>query len=374
MNPSRTVLLTPGPLTTTDTVKQAMLRDWGSRDTGFIAITQRIRQRLVELACGQETHVCVPLQGSGTFSVEAAVGTLVPRSGKLLVLINGAYGKRIAKICEYAGRAYLAQEWPEHLPVDPATVERLLQANPDLTHIAVIHCETTSGLLNPVREIAALAQRYGKGLLIDSMSAFGAIPFDLRETPCEALISSSNKNLEGVPGFGYSIVRKESLLAAKGNCHSLSLDLYEQYQGLEKNGQWRFTPPTHVLSAFDQALTEHQAEGGVPARFARYRRNCQVLVEGMRALGFSTFLPDELQAPIIVTFLSPEDPRFDFQRLYTQLGQRGFVIYPGKLTEAPSFRIGCIGQVFEEDMRRAVAAIAEITAAMGVHHFSPAGV
>src|SRR5215468_9946837 len=318
-------LLTPGPLTTSATVKAAMLRDWGSRDSRFIAINRRVRERLVEIAGGEESHVCVPLQGSGTFAVEAMLGSFVPRQGKLLILVNGAYGKRMVRMMGYLGRAF-------------ATVAAA-----------------------------------GRRLLIDAMSAFGALPLDARLVPFDAVAASSNKCFEGVPGIGFVIARREALAAAEGNAHSLSLDLHDQWQAMEKNAQWRFTPPTHVLVAFDQALAEHRAEGGVAGRGQRYRANCKLLVDGMRALGFETLLPNQLQAPIIVTFRMPADPRFVFERFYDRLSEQGYVIYPGKLTVADSFRIGCIGRLGEAEMKGALDAIRRTLAELGVASGAPAG-
>jgi 2-aminoethylphosphonate-pyruvate transaminase len=365
-------LLTPGPLTTSLTVKQAMLHDWGSRDQTFIAINRRMRERLVELAGGQGTHVCVPMQGSGTFAVEAMLGTFLPATGKLLILVNGAYGKRMVRICDYYRRAHAALEWAEDRPVEPAAVENALAADPAITHVAVVHCETTSGVLNPIAEVASVVARAGRRVLIDSMSAFGALAVDAREIPFDALAASSNKCLEGVPGMGFVICRKEALEAGKGNAPSLSLDLFDQWQALEKTGQWRFTPPIHCIVAFDQALKEHEAEGGVAGRGGRYRNNCRILVEGMRRLGFETLLPDRLQAPIIVTFQMPADPRFVFETFYDKLRERGFVIYPGKLTVADSFRIGCIGRLGEGEMKGALRAIAEVMSELGVASGAPA--
>jgi 2-aminoethylphosphonate-pyruvate transaminase len=371
MAPKEPLLLTPGPLTTSLTTKQAMLRDWGSRDSEFIAMNARVRARLVEIAGGVGTHVAVPVQGSGTFAVEAMLGTFLPRDGKLLVLVNGAYGKRMVKMLQIMGRAHVAQETPEDTPPAPQDVARKLAGDPAITHVVVVHCETTSGVLNPVREIADVVAKAGRRLLIDAMSAFGAIPSDAHEVAFDALAASSNKCLEGAPGFGFVICRKAALEACAGNAHSLSLDLHDQWANMEKTKQWRFTPPTHVIAAFDQALNEFAAEGGLAGRGARYRRNCQVLVEGMRALGFKTLLPDALQAPIIVTFHTPQDPRFDFEKFYDMLRLRGYVIYPGKLTVADSFRIGCIGRLTEADMRGALAAIRDALGALGVTKLSP---
>ncbi len=364
-------LLTPGPLTTSRSVKEAMLHDWGSRDQEFIAINRRVRERLVALAGGEGTHVCVPLQGSGTFVVEATVGTLLPREGKALILVNGAYGKRIAKICDYYQRRYVIVETPEDVPNDPDAVESALAGDSELTHVCVVHCETTSGILNPVSEIAEVTARHGRKLIIDAMSAFGAIALDAREVPFDAVVASSNKCIEGVPGVGFAVIRESLLEECKGNAPSLTLDLYDQWQAMEANAQWRFTPPTHVIVAFEQALREHEEEGGVSGRGARYARNCRILVEGMRELGFETLLPDALQAPIIVTFRMPADPAFVFKTFYDCLAERGYLIYPGKLTVADSFRMGCIGRLGEREMHGALDAVRETLRQMGVTQCAP---
>jgi 2-aminoethylphosphonate-pyruvate transaminase len=366
------LLLTPGPLTTSSTTKAAMQRDWGSRDTEFIALNARILERLVALAGAQESHVCVPVQGSGTFAVEATVGSLLPRDGKMLVMVNGAYGHRIAKICRIMGRACEIIESPEDVPNDPLALDAALASDPSISHVSVIHCETTTGILNPVAAMAEVVERHGRSLLIDAMSAFGAIPLDAREVRFDALMASSNKCIEGVPGMGYAIIRREVIAAAAGNAHALSLDLHDQWKAMEGNGQWRFTPPTHVLAAFDQALTEHADEGGVAGRGARYEANRRVLVDGMRELGFETLLPDELQAPIIVTFHTPADPKFEFNRFYDLLRVSGYAIYPGKLTVADSFRIGCIGHIDQDDIKSALAAVSQALDEMGVVNRAPA--
>ena len=350
-------LLTPGPLTTSLSVKQAMLHDYGSRDAAFIDTNARVLERLVEIVDGQGTHVSVPLQGSGTFVVEAMIGNFVPADGKLLVLINGAYGKRIAKICDYYGRAYELQESPEDTPVDTAALDARLDADAAITHVVIVHCETTSGILNPLREVADIVARHQRRLLIDSMSAFGALPLDACEITFDAVVASSNKCLEGAPGMGFCVAREQALIETEGNSPSLVLDLYDQWRAMTANRQWRFTPPTHVLLAFDQALSEFFEEGGVAGRGGRYRANCERLVGGMRALGFSTLLPDELQAPIIVTFHMPANPEFDFDAFYDGLKDEGYVIYPGKLTVADSFRMGCIGRLGIEQIDGALAAV-----------------
>ncbi len=365
-------LLTPGPLTTSPEVKQAALHDYGSRDSYFIAVNRRMRETLVDIAGGRGSHVCIPLQGSGTFVVEAMLGSFVPRDGKVLILINGAYGTRMAKICRVIGREVVTQETPEDAPNDPEALERALAGDPEITHVAAVHCETTSGILNPIEELARVTARHGRGFLIDAMSAFGAVPLDAREVPFDAVVASSNKCLEGTPGLGFCLARGEALAKTEGNSHSLSLDLYDQYVSMEKNGQWRFTPPVHTILTFDRALQEFAAEDGVEGRGARYRQNCRILVDGMRRLGFQTLLPDELQAPIIVTFHMPADPRFQFEAFYEGLRRRGYIIYPGKLTVAESFRIGCIGRLGAEEMGGALAAVEDLLSDMGVENCAPA--
>ena len=364
-------LLTPGPLTTSPTVKQAMLHDYGSRDLHFIAVNRRFRERLLDIIDGRDSHVCVPLQGSGTFVVEAMLANFLPRDGRVLILINGAYGQRMKKICDYLGRAVVVEEWPEDTPVDPARLDAHLADDPAVTHVAVVHCETTSGVLNPLEAVAEVVARHGRRLLIDAMSAFGAIELSARTIAFDALVASSNKCLEGVPGLGFCLARREALIASEGNAHSLSLDLYDQWSNMEKTGQWRFTPPTHAVIAFDRALDEFFDEGGVEGRGGRYRANCKILVDGMREMGFETLLPDELQAPIIVTFHMPADPKFDFQAFYDALRLKGYVIYPGKLTVAPSFRIGCIGRLGAAEIEGALAAIRQTLAEMGVTRTGP---
>jgi len=365
-------LLTPGPLTTSPEVKQAMLHDYGSRDGTFIATNARIRERLVSIIGGGNDYVCVPLQGSGTFVVEAMLGSFVPRDGKLLLLINGAYGHRMHKIAAYQDLTAEVMEWAENELVDPAAVDARLAADPAITHVAVVHCETTSGILNTLAEVGAVVKRHGRGLLIDAMSAFGAIPLTAAEVPFDAVVASSNKCLEGVPGVGFCLARRSALEITECNATSLSLDLFDQWVQMEKTKQRRFTPPTHALLAFDRAFEEFEAEGGVAGRNRRYAENCRVLVEGMREMGFETLLPDRLQAPIIVTFRTPADHNFVFEDFYAAIRDRGFVIYPGKLTVADSVRIGCIGRLGVDEIRRALAVIADALAAMNVTNCAPA--
>jgi 2-aminoethylphosphonate-pyruvate transaminase len=360
------LLLTPGPLTTGKRVKEVMVHDWGSRDAAFLAINAEVLARLPEIVNGAGDYVTVPMQGSGTFAVEAMLTTFVPPGGTVLLLINGAYGQRARKILGIARREMIVHETPEDTPPDLAKVEAILEATPSITHIFTIHCETTSGILNPIAAIGALAQKYHKSYLIDSMSAFGALALDASAIKPDAIAASSNKCIEGVPGLGFVIARRAALEKTSGNATTLVLDLYDQWKTFEKTGQYRFTPPIHVIVSFHQALTEFFAEGGQVGRHKRYAENCRVLIEGMRALGFQPLLGDNLQAPIIVTFRMPADPKFQFQEFYDRLKERGYVIYPGKLTVADSFRIGCIGRLYPDHMRGVLAAIRDILNDMGV--------
>ncbi len=368
LTPGDPRLLTPGPLTTSVETKEAMLHDWGSRDQAFVDTNARVRTKLLEIANASETHVCVPLQGSGTFVVEATLGTLIPKDGKALILVNGAYGHRMAKMLTYAGRAFEVMETPEDTVPDTAQLTAKLAQDTSITHVLVVHCETTSGILNPIQDIADIVKDAERSLIIDAMSAFGAIKLDAQEVHFDAVMASSNKCLEGVPGMGFSLIRQSVLETCQGNAHALALDLYDQWKAMEGNGQWRFTPPTHVIVAFDKAIEQFEAEGGVAGRFARYSNNCKFLIDGMAKLGFETLLPPSLQAPIIVTFKMPADPAFDFQVFYDQVKDRGFVLYPGKLTVAPSFRVGCIGHLDAEDMNQALVVMSDILAKMGVEN------
>jgi 2-aminoethylphosphonate-pyruvate transaminase len=354
------LLFTPGPLTTRAEIRRAMLHDWGSREPSFIAMTAELRRRLIELAHGRDSHVAIPLQGSGTFIVEAAIATLIGPSDTVLVLANGAYGERIIEIARRLGRRVELLRWPEHQAVEPASVERTLVENPTVTHVAMVHCETTSGLLNPLDEIAAIVARHGRALILDAMSSFGALAIDLTTTPVTAVLASSNKCLEGVPGIAFALVEANTIARAKGIAPSLSLDLYDQWRGFETNGQWRFTPPVQVVAALVESLRALEAEGGPAERLKRYAANFRTLVTGMERLGFQLFLDPSVQAPIIATFRMPDAIRVCFNDLYSALVARGFVIYPGKLTREDSFRIGCIGALEPVDFERLIAAVGNV--------------
>lgn len=354
------LLLTPGPLSTSKGVKAAMLRDWCTWDSDYNAIVEDVRSRLTRMATAAPGYTCVLMQGSGTFSVEAAVGTAVPRGGRLLVLANGAYGQRIAEIARYLGIPLTVLDSGEFSPIDIDELRRSLDDDASITHVAAVHVETTTGMLNPVADIGAVVKAAGRGYIVDAMSSFGGIPMDMEDLGADFLISSANKCIQGVPGFGFILARRAVMEGSAGNARSLSLDAHAQWRAMEDgHGKWRFTSPTHVVRAFRQALDELNQEGGVAARARRYAACQRALVQGMRHHGFRTLLPDAMQSPIITSFLSPDHERYAFQQFYAELKRRGFVIYPGKVTGAETFRIGNIGEVYRDDIERLLDAVGE---------------
>lgn len=365
-------LLTPGPLTTSRGVKIAMLADYGSRDIEFREIVKQIRRSLLDLAQCGPNYECVIMQGSGTFAIEAALGSFCPaKRYKTLVVCNGAYGERAAKILNRLGRPVVTLDKGDSEAPTPEDVVAALNADRTISHLWLVHCETTSGIINPIEAISKAVQGRALTIMVDAMSSFGAIPVDMTAWNIDVMVSSSNKCIEGVPGFSYVLVKRSLLDESEGRCHSTVLDLYEQWTVLERTGQFRFTPPTHALVAFKQALQEYAHAGGLPARSARYKRNAEVLVKGMREMGIETLLSDDEAGPIIQTFLTPRDPNFHFETFYEALRQRGYAIYPGKLTKRPSFRIGTIGQIDEAVIRGALAAIRGVFTEMKVTDMRP---
>lgn len=360
------LLFTPGPLTTSLSTKQAMLHDAGSWHSEFNAVVAWVRRRLLEVAGvphGGDWEA-VLLQGSGTYGVEAVFQTCVPATGKVAVLSNGAYGDRIVKMLQLARIPHVVLRSAEDTPVNPTELDSLLKADPAVSHVAVVHCETTTGILNPLTAIAECVHRHGRACVVDAMSSFGGMPIDLNETGIDYLVSSANKCLEGVPGFTFVICRRSSLLKSEGHARSLSLDLLGQLRGFDQNGQFRFTPPTHALLAFEQALRELEMEGGISARAARYRANHETLMRGFQRLELRPFLPPEVQSFIITAFHCPSEPWFNFPKFYDGLSARGFIIYPGKLTQANTFRVGTIGRLFPADLEQLVHAAGQVLKAM----------
>lgn len=366
-NPDK-LLFTPGPLTTSLTVKQAMLHDAGSRDPAFVELVRNIREQLLELggvsrAAGYEA---VLLQGSGTFAVESVISSVLPREGKLLVIVNGAYGERIVTMASRHGipNVVLRQD-EDRLPSLPE-IEAVLKRDAEITHVAAVHCETTTGILNPIDAIGRIVKQQGREFIVDAMSSFGAIPLDLDSAGVDYIVSSANKCIEGVPGFAFVLAQRDALQATEGRARTLSLDLLGQWKGLEKDGQFRFTPPTHALLAFAQALKELAEEGGVAGRGTRYRTNHETLLRGMQALGFRPYLAPDIQSIIITTFHYPADPGFVFAEFYQRLFDKGYVIYPGKLTRLDCFRIGNIGRLHPKDIQSLLAATAAVLKEMGL--------
>ncbi len=356
------LLLTPGPLSTSESVRNAMLQDWCTWDKDYNeGIVTPIRKGLLDIAgLDEESYTTVLLQGSGTYCVEATIGAAVKPSDKLLILANGAYGKRMAEIATYYHINYELVSLHETELITGEVARKALEKYPDITHLSMVHSETTTGLLNPIEEVAEVIKGKNITFIVDAMSSFGGVPIDIRQLNIDFLISSANKCIQGVPGFGFIIAKKEKLMATKGNARSLSLDIYAQWETMEKgNGKWRFTSPTHVVRAFFQAMKELNEEGGIRVRYERYQENHRVLVEGMRKLGFKTLLPDASQGPIITSFLYP-NADFNFADFYQQLKAKGFVIYPGKISDADTFRIGNIGDIFPTDMEALIQAIHEI--------------
>ncbi len=362
------LLFTPGPLTTSARVKEAMLHDAGSWHFEFNALVAQIRERLLGLAgvSRAKGYEVVLLQGSGTFGVEAVFQTCVPPTGKVVVLSNGAYGERILQMLQHARIACVPLRTTEDTHANPQALEALLAKDASISHVAAVHCETTTGILNPIAELGRVTRQHGLSYIVDAMSSFGALPIDFEDAGIDYLISSANKCIEGVPGFSFVICRRQALLACEGIARSLSLDLLGQFKSFEKNGQFRYTPPTHSILAFARALDELEAEGGPPARCARYTRNQETLVTGMKALGFQPYLDPAVQSCIITSFLFPSDPEFTFDAFYRRLSDKGFIIYPGKISQADTFRIGSIGRIFEADIQSLLAAVQQTINELGI--------
>ncbi|WP_339911722.1 2-aminoethylphosphonate--pyruvate transaminase [Symmachiella dynata] len=365
-SPPDKVLFTPGPLSTSPTVKQAMLRDVGSWDQEFIDIVQRIRSQLLTLAGVSKSagYEAVPLQGSGSFGVEAAIGSSVPPGGKMLSLVNGAYGERIVKMAQHLKIDQVVLRTEEHEIPDVEKVRQTLADDADITNVIVVHCETTTGIVNPIEEIGNIVAAAGRIYTVDAMSSFGALPIDLPACHIDYLISSANKCLQGVPGFSFVLARRAVLEASEGHARSLCLDLLDQWRAFETHGRFRYSPPTHSFLALEQALVELEAEGGMSGRAARYEENRRTLIAGMRRLGFREYLQPEQQSCIISTFHYPADPKFDFDTFYNVLKERGSIIYPGKLGDVDCFRIGTIGHMFPADVENLLAAIEDAIAVM----------
>lgn len=359
---TKSLLFTPGPLTTSRTVKEAMLEDMGSRDHVFVNAVKETRSELLRLAhvSKEENYECIIMQGSGTFGIESVISSVIGKDDVLLILVNGAYGERIVKMANIHQLNHRVLRFEEDEIVTPEATENFLKDNAGITHVACIHSETTTGLFNPVELIGNVCKKFNAVFIVDAMSSFGGVEMDIKKMGIDFLVSSSNKCIEGVPGFAFVICKKNELLKSKGLAKTLSLDLYDQWAALEASGQFRFTPPTLSIMAFRQAIKELDEEGGIKAREERYKKNKKILDEGMGALGFKEYLAKDIQGHIITSFLYPEDENFNFENFYNQLNEKGFVIYPGKLSKTNAFRIGNIGQIFPEDVEALIVAVKEV--------------
>ena len=352
-------LLTPGPLTTTKTVKEEMLFDRCTWDDEYKAITQKIRTNILNLAgASPKVYTAVLMQGSGSFGVEAVMHSAIGKEDKCLIIANGAYGERIVAMAKCMGINYSTYREEYNTYPKAREIKEVLNSDKAITHVAMVHLETTTGILNPIEDIAKLCEEYDKTFILDAMSSFGGIPINVQELGIDYLISSANKCIQGVPGFSFIIAKLQKLLKCQGNSSSLSLDLYDQWEKMDKRGKWRFTSPTHVVAAFSKALDELLEEGGVVGRNKRYTNNNSLLRKKLKNIGISPYINEELQSPIITTFLFPSED-FDFNNFYNYVKERGFVLYPGKLTEVDSFRIGNIGEIYEEDIKQLCLIIQE---------------
>lgn len=344
-------LLTPGPLTTTDSVKEKMMVDHCTWDDDYKKITLSICDKLLNLAKVEKPEYTVVLmQGSGTFGVESVITSVVGKDETLLIISNGAYGERMADIAQHAGVSYILYKEPYNNQPSPAKVEEILKENPQITHISMVHNETTSGVLNDIEKIGQIAKKMNKTFIVDAMSSFGGMDIPVKDLGIDFIISSANKCIQGVPGFSFIICKTDKLLESEGKARSLSLDLYDQWKTMNKDGKWRFTSPTHVVLAFWQALKELEEEGGIEARAKRYEENNKYLINTMKEMGFKPFIEGNLQGPIITTFYYPDEIECEFSEMYNYIKERGYAIYPGKLTDANTFRIGNIGEIYMEDM------------------------
>ena len=365
------IVLTPGPVTTSAATKQAMLRDFSPNEPDLLALTAEMRERLVAIVNGHDRYVCVPLQGVGNTANEATLGTLVPRERRLLIVSNGFYGERLKQIAGAIGVPFAALDLPWTEPASGEQLDRALAADGAISHVVVCHVDTGTGLLNPLEPLAEVARRRGVALVVDAIASFGGLPIDAQALDLEAVVVSPNKWLEGVPGIGLVVAKRAALEAAAGRAHSFCLDLHRQWRSLEHDGRWRFTPVAQVTAALVAALRQH-AEEGQAVRLERVGRNWRCLVEGLRALGFETYLRDEVASPVIATFHPPADPNYDRERFFAAMWRRGFVMFRGSLTPFPTFRIGCMGAFDDAVMREVVRAVGEAMAEMGVTDCRPA--
>ena len=364
------LLFTPGPLNTSDLTKKSTLIDLGSRDKDFIRINKLLFKDILKLGNANKGYVCLPIQGSGTFGLEATFSTLLTNKSKVLILTNGTYANRLIIICNKIKKNYLVLKFNENASIAIDAIEKILLKNKSISHIAVVHCETSSGILNPLDKISSLCKKYKKKLIVDAMSSFGGIEINIKKNNIDALVSSANKCLEGIPGFSFSIIKRTTLSTLKGNANTLSLDLFDQWKGFLRNGQWRFTPPTHSIVALTSALEELKKEGGIKNRNKRYKKNYQTLINGMNKMSFKSYLDNNLHSPIIVSFQMPKNQKFNFNSFYNNLSIQGFIIYPGSITNQKTFRIGCIGNIYPRHIKILLKQIKKVLLKMNIKYLS----
>lgn len=353
-------LLTPGPLTTTDSVKKEMLFDHCTWDNDYKQVTQEIRKGLLNLAhVDEDTYTAILMQGSGTFGVESVLTSSIGANDKLLIAANGAYGERMEDIARHAGISYVIYHQDYDKVPDAKVIEKMLEEDPKITHVSMVHSETTSGILNDIESVTKVVKEKGRTMIVDAMSSFAGVDIKVGELGIDFLISSANKCIQGVPGFSFIIAKKEALMKTKGQARSFSLDLYDQWETMNKDGKWRFTSPTHVVLAFAQAMKELKQEGGIAARSKRYYENNRAIIQNFKEMGFETYIDEEHQGPIITTFLFPEDCNYTFKEMYEYIKDRGYAIYPGKVTQTATFRIGNIGEIYKEDVEKLCSIVKE---------------
>ena len=364
------LLFTPGPLNTSNITKKSTLIDLGSRDKDFIRINKSLFDNILKLGNANKGYVCLPIQGSGTFGLEATFSTLLTNKSKVLILTNGIYANRLITICKKIKKNYLVLKFNENVAMSIDRIEKILFKNKSISHVSVVHCETSSGILNPLDEISTLCKKYKKKLIVDAMSSFGGIEINIKKKNIDALVSSANKCLEGIPGFSFSIIKRTTLSTLKGNANTLSLDLFDQWKGFLKNKQWRFTPPTHSIVALTSALEELKKEGGIKNRNKRYKKNYQTLINGMNKMGFKCYLDNNLHSPIIISFQMPRHSKFNFNSFYNNLSELGFIIYPGGITNKKTFRIGCIGNIYPKHIKMLLKQIKKVLLKMNIKYLS----
>lgn len=363
-------LMTAGPVTTSRGVKISMLADHGPEDPEFHALVADLRRDLKRLAGGTAAHECVLVLGPA--ASDAVLACLAPgKRKKTLVISNGREGERVAQVLAAMQRQTVMLEKPENQPPTAAEVAAALDADHDISHVWLCQCDSSNGLVNPVAEIGALAKERGKTFMVDAMCSFGALPLDMVSDHIDVLAAAPDASLEGVPGFSIVVVRRELLIAAAGKGEIASLDLHAHWTLQESGSAFSLTPPTHALVACRQALRDLEAEGGIGMRRARYQRNAEELLTRMRAMGFTPLLAEADAGPLIQTFLSPRDSKFDFSIFQDALRQRGYLIASGRLAKRAGFRVGNIGQIDHRVIKAFAKAVEEVIKEMDLQEFTP---